>query len=72
MIQYTFPQSTTLWLWIPNLSTVTSIYIWSEILSPKSEASFVLTAQIKTVKGLELTSNSSFNFHHLGKECAEI
>jgi hypothetical protein len=23
-------------------------------------------------KGLELTSNSSFNFRHLGKECAEI
>ena len=31
-----------------------------------------LIAQTKNRKGLELTSNSSFDFRHLGKECAEI
>ena len=38
-----------------------------------NKSSFVLTAQTKNNRnGLELMSNSSFNFRHLGKECAEI
>ena len=50
-------------------------YIWSENSSPKSEVSFVLSvnrADKNNKKGLELTSNSAFNFRHLAKECAEI
>jgi hypothetical protein len=54
-------------------SPVSSIYIWSENSSPKSEASFVLTAQTKTIeRDWDWRPNSSFNFRHLGKECAEI
>jgi hypothetical protein len=48
---------------------VSSVYIWSENSSPKSEAR---QFDKNNRKGLELTSNSSFNFRHLGKECAEI
>ena len=51
--------------------SLSSIYIWIENSSPKSEASFN-RADRSNRNGLELTSNSSFNFRHLGKECAEI
>jgi hypothetical protein len=50
-----------------------SIYIWSRNLVAQSEASFVLTAQTKTIeRDWNWRSNSSFNFRHLGKECVEI
>ena len=54
-----------------SFTPLSFIYIWSENLSPKSELR-VNRAEKNNRKGLELTSYSSFNFRHLGKECAEI
>jgi hypothetical protein len=38
------------WVIVNKSIPVSSIYIWREILSPKSEASFVLTVQTKTIE----------------------
>jgi hypothetical protein len=48
--------------------------IWIFILCSKTKWSQfrVNRADKNNRKGLELTSNSSFNFRHLGKECVEI
>jgi hypothetical protein len=53
---------------------VSSIYIYleREFESKKWSQLRVNRADKNNRKGLELTSNSSFNFRHLGKECVEM
>ena len=48
------------------------VYLERELESKKWSQLCVNRADKKNRKGLELTSYSSFNFRHLGKECAEI
>jgi hypothetical protein len=56
------------------LMSILNIYIYleQELESKKWSQIRVIRADKNNRKGLELTSNSSFNFPHLGKECAEI
>jgi hypothetical protein len=48
-----------------------AVYLEREIESKKWSQFRVNRADKNNKKGLEPTSNSSFNFRHLGKECAE-
>jgi hypothetical protein len=53
-------------------STELYIYLEREVELKKWSELRVNRAEKNNRKGLELTSRSSFNFRHLGKECAEI
>jgi hypothetical protein len=48
------------------------IYLERELESKNWSQLCVNRANKINRKGLELTSNSAYNFRHLGKECAEI
>jgi hypothetical protein len=56
----------------PNATSELHKYLEREFESKKWSQFRVNRADKNNRKGLELTSNSSFNFRYLGKECAEI